>query len=221
MKLTKLFRALTLGVFAPQWFISNSATVGNASLDNEETTIGTAPLLRMYNGTTPATADTALSGNTLLAVGTLPSDWMAAASGKSKAKTGTWTVTGQAAAGGGTAMVFFRIYDNAGTNCHKQGTVGVTVNLTTNALTAANGNVLNFAATTGVVVGMNVSGTGIPTGATVVATTGTTVTLSHTSTAGVANSTAIAFKYDMEVDNANVANAQVLTVGTFTLNYGN
>lgn len=106
--------------------ISYSATVKNAALDSKETTIGTAPLLRIYNGTAPATADAALSGNTLLAVGTLPSDWMASASGGTKAKTGTWTLTGQAGAGAGTAGTFFRIYDSAGTNCHMQGTVTAT-----------------------------------------------------------------------------------------------
>jgi hypothetical protein len=106
--------------------ISYSATVKNAKLDQVETTISTAPLLRLYNGTAPATADTALSGNTLLAVGTLPSDWMATASGGAKAKTGTWTLTGQAGAGAGTAGTFFRIYDSAGTNCHMQGTLTAT-----------------------------------------------------------------------------------------------
>jgi hypothetical protein len=106
--------------------ISYSATVKNARLDQVEATISTAPKLRLYNGTMPATADTALSGNTLLAEGALPSDWMAAASGGVKAKAGTWTVTGQSGAGAGTAATFFRIYDTAGTNCHMQGTATVT-----------------------------------------------------------------------------------------------
>lgn len=219
LKLTKLVAAL-LAMYAPS-FITNATALKNAKLDQEETTIGTAPKLRTYNGTMPADVNTALSGNTLLGEGALPSDWMSAASAGSKAKTGTWTVTGQAGAGAGTAQVFFRILDTAGTTAYKQGTCGVTVNLSTNALTAANGNVLNFAATTGVVVGMNVSGTGVVTGSTVVAVGGTTVTLSHTTTAGVANAAAIAFKYDMELDNASIANAQVLTVNSFTLTEGN
>lgn len=201
--------------------ISNSATVANAKLDQEETTIGTAPLLRIYNGTIPASADTALSGNTLLAVGTLPSDWMNAASAKSKTKLGTWTLTGQAGAGAGTAGTFFRFYDTAGTNCHKQGSFGASVVLTTNALTASNGNVLNFASTTGVAVGQTIAGTGVPTGATVIAFTGTTVTMSLSSTAGVANAASITFGFDMSVDNNNIANAQSLTVSSFTINAGN
>lgn len=201
--------------------ISNSATVKNAKLDSEETTIGTAPLLRVYNGTIPATADTALAGNTLLATGALPSDWLGNAAAGVKSKAGAWTITGQAAAGAGTAATFFRIYDSAGTNCHKQGTFGVAVPLTTNALTAANSNVLNFAATTGVAVGQTISGTGIPVGATVLAFTGTTVTMSVASTAGVANAAAITFGYDITVDNNSIANAQVLTVNTFSITAGN
>ena len=102
--------------------ISYSATVKNAKLDTIETTISTSPKLRVYNGTAPATADTALSGNTLLAEGSLPSDWLAAASGSAKAKSGTWTLTGQSGAGAGTAGTFFRIYDSAGTTNHMQGT---------------------------------------------------------------------------------------------------
>ena len=47
---------------------------------------------------------------------------MAAASAGSKAKSGTWSGT---ASGGGGTIAHFRIYDNAGTTCHIQGTVGV------------------------------------------------------------------------------------------------
>lgn len=196
---------------------SYSAANTNSALDQRETHIGASPILRFYNGTMPADADAALSGNTLLAQGTLPSDWLGAAAARVKSKAGTWTATGQAAAGAGTAMTFYRIFESTGTTCHLQGSVGVNVGLTTNALTAANGNVLNFASTTGVVVGMKVSGTGIATGSRVVAVGASTVTLSHTSTAGVANATAITFSYDMAVDNASIANGQVLTVGSYSI----
>jgi hypothetical protein len=201
--------------------ISNSIAVANAKLDQEETTIGTSPILRALNGVMPANADAALSGNTVLAQGTLPSDWMGAAAAKVKAKIGAWTLTGQAAAGAGTPATFFRLYDSAGTNCHKQGTMGAAVAIATNALTAANGNVLNFAATTGVAVGQSVSGAGIPVNATVLAFTGTTVTISAASTAGVANAASITFAYDMTLDNNSIANAQSITVNTFQITAGN
>jgi hypothetical protein len=103
-----------------------SFAVADARNDAVETAIGTAPKFRLYSGTMPTNARTALSGNTLLAEGALPSDWMSASAGGVKAKTGTWTLTGQAGAGGGTAATFYRIYDTAGTNCHEQGTVTAT-----------------------------------------------------------------------------------------------
>lgn len=201
--------------------ISYAATNANAQLDQFETSAGVSVKARGYNGTMPADADAALAGNTLIAEGTLPSDWMAAAAAKVKSKTGTWTLTGLAAAGAGTAITFLRIYDNVGTACHLQGTAGVKTTIATSALTAANGNVLNFAATAGVAVGQKVTGTGVVVGATVIAFTGTTVTLSHSSTAGVASAASIIFTYDAELDNNSIANAQSVTVSTFSITKGN
>lgn len=106
--------------------VTYSFAVADAKNDSVETTIGVSPQLRIYNGTAPTNARTALSGNTLLAQGTLPSDWMAASASGVKAKTGVWTLTGQAGAGAGTAGTFYRIYDSAGTNCHEQGTLTAT-----------------------------------------------------------------------------------------------
>lgn len=194
-----------------------STTARNNRLDSIETTVGVTPILRLRTGAPPATCATADSG-TVVATINCPSDWAAAASGGSKSLLGTW----QDASADATGTVgHFRLYDSAGTTCHLQGTCGQAVNLTTNALTAANGNVLNFAATTGVVVGMNVAGTGIVAGTTVVAVTGTTVTLSQTSTAGVANTTAITFTYDMTIDNASVVAGQQVSVTAFTMTDSN
>lgn len=106
--------------------VQYSAAVRDAKNDAVETTIGTAPLLRVYNGTPPANCAAALSGNTLLAEGALPSDWMSASSGGVKAKTGSWTLTGQSGAGSGTAGTFYRIYNSAGSVCHEQGTFTAT-----------------------------------------------------------------------------------------------
>ena len=66
-----------------------SVAVRNAQLDVVESTIGTAPILRIRTGAAPATCATADSG-TVLSELTLPSDWMAAASNGSKALSGTW-----------------------------------------------------------------------------------------------------------------------------------
>lgn len=175
---------------------------------------GTAapPRLQFHTGAMPANCAAARTG-TLLVNTVLPANWMADSSAGAKSIAGgPWALTGLPAAGAGTVAGYYSVMDNAGTTCHEQGTIGVQVQLSTNALTAANSNVLNFASTTGVVVGMNAAGAGVPATATVVALTATTVTLSHTSTAGVANAAAITFTADMTVDNASVANAQVVNV---------
>lgn len=195
-----------------------SLTVINNQLDQVEATAGASAKLRILTGSPPANCAAGQTGTLIVEI-PMPADWMNAAAAAAKTKLGTWSA---AASGAGTLTAgYYRIVDNAGTTCHVQGTAGQSVALTTNALTAANGNVLNFAATTGVVVGMNVSGAGIPVGTTVVAVGGTTVTLSNTSTAGVANSTAITFSYDLPLDNASIANGQTVTVNTYTLNGAN
>jgi hypothetical protein len=99
-----------------------SVSVRNAQLDAIETTVGTAPILTIRTGAPPADCATANSG-TVLATLTLPSDWMANASGGSKAKSGTWQDT--SADNTGTAG-HWRIHDSGGTTCHLQGTVTAT-----------------------------------------------------------------------------------------------
>lgn len=99
-----------------------STAVRNARLDAIESTIGTSAILRIRSGSVPASCATADSG-TVLASATLPSDWMAAASGGSKAKSGTWEDL--SADNTGTAA-HFRIYDSGGSTCHLQGTVTLT-----------------------------------------------------------------------------------------------
>ncbi len=106
--------------------ISYSNAVKNAKLDAIETVISTSPELRIYDNSVPANASASLGSAVLLASGTLPSDWLAAASSGAKAKAGTWTLTGQAGAGTGTVGTFFRIYDAAGPTSQIQGTFGVT-----------------------------------------------------------------------------------------------
>lgn len=98
-----------------------SVAVRNARLNAVETTLGTAPLLRILTGSPPATCATAQSGTVLVEI-TLPSDWMADASSASKVKSGVWTGTGVAP---GTAG-YFRVVDSTGTTCHLQGTATAT-----------------------------------------------------------------------------------------------
>lgn len=99
-----------------------SVAVRNAKLDAVESTIGTAAVLKIRTGAAPANCAAADSG-TVLATLTLPSDWMAAASSGSKAKSGTWSDSSADATG---TAAHFRLYASDGTTCHAQGTVTAT-----------------------------------------------------------------------------------------------
>jgi hypothetical protein len=100
--------------------IQFSTAVRDARLDQIETTIGTSAVIRIFTGSPPANCAAADSG-TILATVNCPTDWMAAASGGSKAKSGTWEDL--SADNTGTAG-HFRVYDSGVTTCHMQGTVG-------------------------------------------------------------------------------------------------
>lgn len=110
-----------------------STTLRNAFLDAVETTIGTTPILQIRTGAAPADCATADSG-TLLASMTLPSDWMAAASGGSKEKSGTWQETSADASG---SIGHFRLKDSSGTTTHMQGTAGLSGDLVTDSSATA------------------------------------------------------------------------------------
>lgn len=96
-----------------------STSVRNAQLDAIETTISTSAVLKLRSGSPPADVATADSG-TVLATLNLPSDWLAAASSGSKAKSGTWEDTSADATG---TIGHFRVYASDGTTAHIQGTV--------------------------------------------------------------------------------------------------
>lgn len=97
-----------------------SVAVRNAELDAIETTISTAPKLRILTGAQEANCAAAETGSLLVQI-TLPSDWANAAGSGSKTKLGTWSAV---ATGTGTAG-HWRIVDTAGTTCHAQGSCGL------------------------------------------------------------------------------------------------
>lgn len=96
-----------------------SDAVRNARLDAIESTIGASPTLEIRTGAPPANCAAADSGSVLVTM-TLPADWMAAGSGGSKAKAGTWQ---DASADGAGTAAHYRI--KAGATCHLQGTVSM------------------------------------------------------------------------------------------------
>lgn len=96
-----------------------SDAVRNAELEAIETTISTSAVLKIRTGAAPANVAAADTG-TVLATLNLPSDWLAAASGGAKAKSGTWSDASADASGDAG---HFRIYATDGTTKHIQGTV--------------------------------------------------------------------------------------------------
>lgn len=99
-----------------------STSVRNALLDVIESTIGTSAVVKIRTGSVPATVATADAG-TVVSTITCPSDWMAAASGGTKALAGTWQDSSADATG---TAAHFRVYASDGTTCHMQGTVTAT-----------------------------------------------------------------------------------------------
>lgn len=99
-----------------------SSAIYLARLDLVESTTGASAKLRIFSGSQPANCAAADSG-TLLCEMTLPADWMNAASGTTKTLLGTWS--GTASAGAAATPTHFRIWNNAGTTCHVQGTCGI------------------------------------------------------------------------------------------------
>ena len=102
--------------------ITLSTAVRNARLDAIEATIGTSAVLKVRTGAAPATVASASTG-TVVATLNLPSDWMAAASGGSKAKAGTWEDAAADAAG---VAGHFEITASDGATVHLRGTVTAT-----------------------------------------------------------------------------------------------
>jgi hypothetical protein len=102
--------------------IQFSTAVRNARLDAVETTIGTSAVLKIRTGAPPANVAASATG-TVLATLTLPSDWMAAASGGAKALAGTWEDLSADAAG---TAGHFEVTASDGTTRHMQGTVTAT-----------------------------------------------------------------------------------------------
>jgi hypothetical protein len=116
--------------------ISMTTAVRNARADALTTAIGNAALLRIYDGTPPANANAALSGNTKLAELTCGSPFApAAASGVQTANSITQDSSADAT---GTAS-FFRVYKSDGTTVTEQGSVGTSgadLNLNTTSIVA-------------------------------------------------------------------------------------
>jgi len=114
--------------------VSLATAVRNAKLDAITTQIGNAGLLRIYDGTPPASANASLSGNNKLAELVCGSPF---AAGSSSAQlTASAIATESSANATGTAS-FYRLYKSDGSTCIAQGTVGTSgsdLNLNTTSI---------------------------------------------------------------------------------------
>ena len=102
--------------------IKISDVVKNAKLDAVETAIGAGAILMIRAGAPPTNISDTDTGAVLSTI-QLPSDWMAAASGGTKALAGVWADTDADASG---TAGHFRLYSTDGVTQHMQGTVTVT-----------------------------------------------------------------------------------------------
>ena len=123
--------------------LSYADALRHAMLDEITTDIDSgagAGTLRIYDGSAPADADTALSGNTLLAQLTMSDPSAGAASG------GDWTassITSDSSADATGTASFFRILDSD-TNVVMQGTVGTSgADLNLNSVSITSGDTVS------------------------------------------------------------------------------
>lgn len=184
----------------------------NANMNDITTQAGATPYIIIYTGAVPATCATAASGTQLAA---LPCS-NPFAPGASAGLLTASTITSASASNTGTAGYWRLCTDGTGATCVAQGTIFQTLTTTTNNSTAADGNALSFASVTGISVGMTISGTGVAIGCTVAAISGTTVYMSLTSTAGVANGASITFGGDMSMANTAVTSGENIAISSWT-----
>lgn len=190
--------------------IQYSTAERTARMNTFNTDVGVNAQIVIYSGSAPANVGTAPTGTVLVTFAGNATQFGTVTAGVLTAS----AIASANATGSGVAG-YYRI-NTSGSVAVAQGTAFQSSSITTNAATAANSNVLTFAAVSGISAGQLVTGTGIVTNTTVLAFTSTTVTLSYASTAGVASATAITFSGDLVLGNSNIASGQSASFNSFT-----
>lgn len=187
-------------------------TLRNALLDAWETNIGTGPSLEIRSGQPPANCAAADSG-TLIASLTLPSDWMAAASGAAKAMAGTWQAN--AVAANSANPLHYRIKRSGG-SVAVQGSVTQTGGIAAASCSTTAGSTAVTAPANSVPNGAIITGTGIAAGTRLVSGGGTTSwVLSQPATAsGTVTLTATG---EITLQNINLVVGQQVGFTSFTI----
>jgi hypothetical protein len=101
--------------------VQYSTAVRDAQNNAMAATIGAAPVLEIRSGAKPSNCAEPDTGE-VLAVGTLPSTWLATSASGMTANVEPWRLIGQIGAGMGKRGEYFRI--KQGGDCHLQGTFG-------------------------------------------------------------------------------------------------
>jgi len=183
----------------------------NARLDAITTFAGASPIIRIYDGTRPATggaATTALSDHTCsatfapaAAAGVLTANAIGSDTSANATSTATW----------------FRLFKSDGTTIVLDGSAGADV-VTTQTGTAST-DTITVGSATGIVIGMYVSGTGIAAGSTVVDIQGTAIHISKELT-GAASGNATFF-WDLRLTPAAITAGQQVNINSLAVTEGN
>lgn len=172
--------------------------------------------LILYAQDVPATA-AGSDPATVVATSTLPTP-AATASAGAASRAGTWTVTGQAGAGGGTVARSYRI-KNASSVVEDQGAVTITGGIVASCNLTA-GNTTIVAPANAIPNGARVSGTGVQSGTYVVSGGGTTSIVLSLAPLVSGTGVSLTFTGDMTMDNPNIAVGQAGSVGTYSVTIG-
>lgn len=195
--------------------IQYSTTHRSDNMTDIVTDLGSTGYLLIYTGSPPANCGTAATG-TLLA--SLP---LSATAGTVSSGVLTMNaITSESAAATGTAGYWRLCTSSAGTTCVAQGLCYASSTLTTSASTAAGSNVLTFASgASAIVVGQTVSGTNIPAGTYVLASTSTSITMNNNvATGGVSSGATITFGGDLTfTGGVSITSGQTVSVSSFTI----
>ncbi len=195
--------------------IQYSSTHRTNNMTDVVTLLGATAYLLIYTGAPPASCGTAASG-TLLASLPCSATFGSVSTGVLTAN----AITNAAAAANGTAGYWRLCTSSAGTTCVAQGLCYPTSTLVTSATSAAGSNILTFASgANAVAVGQVVTGTDIPAGTYVLASTATSITMNQNVTVGgVANGATITFAGDLTFTGGVAFTlGETISVSSFTI----
>lgn len=194
--------------------IQYSTTHRTNNMDDIVSDLGSTAYLLIYSGSAPANCAASATG-TLLASLPCSATFGTVSSGVLTAN----AITSEAAAATGTAGYWRLCTSSAGTTCVAQGECYGSSTLATSASTSAGSNVLTFASgASAISVGQTVSGTNIPAGAYVLASTSTSITMNMNATGTVSSGATITFGGDLTFSGGtSLTEGETVSVTSFSI----